>query len=298
MKKISFILVAVAAVLMASCGAKAPKASLENDVDTICYGIGVVEGGNVMRSVFADSEVGGMGIDSAYIDEFIKGLLDGANLDGSDKQKAYFAGVSMGNQMGNQVEQYLKYSIYGANADSTATVSTKDFFAGLIATLKDNSNALGKTPEEVQGLLREKVEAVKADVLSKSYGEYKKQNEEYLEKVAKEDSIQTLGEGVLYKVLVEGTGDIPTTADRVKVHYEGKTIDGNVFDSSYKHGEPIEFGVTQVIKGWTEALTHMPVGSKWVIYIPQEAAYGAQEGGLIKPFSTLIFTVELLDIVK
>ena len=122
--------------------------------------------------------------------------------------------------------------------------------------------------------------------------------EEYMKKIAKADSVQALGGGVYYKCLVQGNGAIPTLNDRVKVHYEGKTIDGSIFDSSYTRGEPIELGCSQVIKGWTDALTHMPVGSKWILYIPSEAGYGAQDQGPIKPFSTLIFTVELLDIVK
>ena len=95
-----------------------------------------------------------------------------------------------------------------------------------------------------------------------------------------------------------GTGDKPTKDQKVKVNYEGRLINGTVFDSSYKRKQPATFGVGQVIKGWTEALQMMPVGSKWELYIPQELAYGAKEQGKIPPFSCLIFTVELLDIVK
>lgn len=85
----------------------------------------------------------------------------------------------------------------------------------------------------------------------------------------------------------------------MKVHYEGRTLDGKIFDSSYKRGEPTEFRCNQVIKGWTEALTLMPVGSVWEVYIPQELAYGERQAGDdIKPFSMLIFKIELLDIVK
>ena len=95
-----------------------------------------------------------------------------------------------------------------------------------------------------------------------------------------------------------GTGEMPTDDDRVTVHYEGKLLDGTVFDSSIERGEPATFGVTQVIKGWTEALKLMPVGSKWELYIPYDLAYGSRDQGQIKPFSNLIFEVELLDIVK
>ena len=104
--------------------------------------------------------------------------------------------------------------------------------------------------------------------------------------------------GLQYKVITKGEGPVATTTDRVKVHYEGRLIDGKVFDSSYKRGQPATFGVNQVIKGWTEALTMMPAGSKWELYIPQELAYGAREQKEIPAFSCLIFTVELLEVVK
>ena len=119
-----------------------------------------------------------------------------------------------------------------------------------------------------------------------------------MDSISKKEGIKTLANGVLYEVITEGKGATPTASDRVKVHYEGKLIDGTVFDSSYERNEPAEFRCNQVIPGWTEALTHMPVGSKWIVYIPQEQAYGSSNTGNIKPFSALTFTIELQDIVK
>jgi FKBP-type peptidyl-prolyl cis-trans isomerase FklB len=110
--------------------------------------------------------------------------------------------------------------------------------------------------------------------------------------------VVTLPSGLQYEVLKAGKGAIPTAADRVKVHYHGTLVNGTVFDSSVNRGEPASFGVTQVIAGWTEALKLMPVGSKWRLYIPYDLAYGAQDRGTIKPFSNLIFDVELLEIEK
>ena len=109
----------------------------------------------------------------------------------------------------------------------------------------------------------------------------------------------TLPSGLQYEVINEGnTGTYAKATDQVQCHYEGTLIDGTEFDSSYKRKEPATFRANQVIKGWTEALTMMPVGSKWELYIPQELAYGAREtGGQIKPFSTLIFEVELIKIL-
>ena len=96
-------------------------------------------------------------------------------------------------------------------------------------------------------------------------------------------------------MLTEGTGAVPSDTSLVKVNYEGRLIDGTVFDSSYKRGEPAIFRANQVIKGWTEALCHMPAGSVWEVYIPQDQAYGEREQGDIKPFSVLIFKIELLE---
>ena len=113
---------------------------------------------------------------------------------------------------------------------------------------------------------------------------------------AEREEVTTLPSGLQYEVLTTGTGAIPTDTDRVRVHYHGTLIDGTVFDSSVERGEPTTFGVTQVIAGWTEALQLMPVGSKWRLYVPYDLAYGSQDRGEIKPFSTLIFDVELLGI--
>lgn len=127
----------------------------------------------------------------------------------------------------------------------------------------------------------------------------KAKGDAFLAENAKKKGIQKTASGLQYRVITKGKGAIPTKDDKVKVHYEGRTIDGSVFDSSIKRGEPTEFGVTQVIKGWTEALQLMPVGSKWEVFIPSDLAYGERGAGQdIKPNEALIFTIELLDIVK
>ena len=105
-----------------------------------------------------------------------------------------------------------------------------------------------------------------------------------------------LPSGLQYKVIKEGNGAMPKDTSLVTVNYEGRTIDGKVFDSSYKRNQPAEMRVNQVIKGFTEALVHMPAGSVWEVYIPQNLAYGEREAGEIKPFSTLIFKIELLKV--
>jgi FKBP-type peptidyl-prolyl cis-trans isomerase FklB len=126
----------------------------------------------------------------------------------------------------------------------------------------------------------------------------KKQGKDFLEANGKREGVITLESGMQYEIITEGKGAIPKLTDRVKVHYHGTLIDGNVFDSSVARGEPATFGVTQVISGWVEALQLMPVGSKWKLYIPSDLAYGAQGAGQqIGPHTTLIFEVELLEIV-
>ena len=119
-----------------------------------------------------------------------------------------------------------------------------------------------------------------------------------LEENAKKEGIVTLPSGLQYEVITEGNGKKPSATDRVKCHYEGTLIDGTLFDSSIKRGQPAVFGVNQVIKGWVEALQLMSEGSKWRLFIPSELGYGAQQAGeMIPPHSTLIFEVELIEVL-
>jgi FKBP-type peptidyl-prolyl cis-trans isomerase len=153
---------------------------------------------------------------------------------------------------------------------------------------KRQEEAMKKQQEEAA----KKVEAEFADV--------KAEGEKFMETNKTAEGVQTTDSGLQYIVLNEGSGEKPTETSRVKVHYHGTLIDGTVFDSSVERGEPAEFGVNQVIKGWTEGLQLMSVGSKYKFFIPQDLAYGAfpRQGGAIKPFMPLIFEVELLEIVK
>jgi FKBP-type peptidyl-prolyl cis-trans isomerase FklB len=152
--------------------------------------------------------------------------------------------------------------------------------------------------EEAQQTAQTKMQQIKAKNMEKLYGDNKVAGEKYLANYKKGKDVKELKNGVLYKVIKEGSGEIPTDTSMVKVQYEGKTIDGNVFDSSYKNGKPIQLRANQVIPGWSEALTHMPVGSVWEVVIPQDQAYAEREQGQIKPFSALIFKIELLGIEK
>jgi FKBP-type peptidyl-prolyl cis-trans isomerase FklB len=187
----------------------------------------------------------------------------------------------------------INHELFGE--DSTKTISLKNFMAGFIAGTVGKGGLM--TVDSAQAVAQEMMRVIKAKNMEKEFGPNKKAGEDFLAKNAKAEGVKVLDGGVQYKVIKEGNGPLPKDTSLVRVHYEGKTLDGKVFDSSYKRGEPANFRANQVIKGWTEALVHMPAGSIWEVYIPQELAYGErQQGADIKPFSMLIFKIELLEV--
>ena len=276
------------AAVFTSCGNGTPSANLKDDVDTLSYAVGMAQSDGLKEYL-----VQRMGVDTAYIDEFIKGLNEGATI-GDDKAKAaYIAGVQIGQQVGSQMVQGLNYEIFGN--DSTQQISSKNLIAGFVAGVTGKKQLMNLN--QARMLAEEKMHTVKAAAMEKQFGDYKKQNEKFLADNAKKPGVVTLPSGLQYKVITEGTGATPADTSLVKVNYEGKTIDGKVFDSSFKRNAPVEMRANQVIKGWTEALTHMKAGSKYEVYIPQQLAYGERaQGEQIKPFSTLVFTIELLEV--
>jgi len=150
------------------------------------------------------------------------------------------------------------------------------------------------SPEQANALVQKFFESAGERTAQKNLEE----GNAFLEKNKARAGVTTTESGLQYEVLTAGTGPMPTAADQVRVHYHGTLINGKVFDSSVDRGEPVVFGVGQVIPGWTEALQLMPVGSKWKIYLPANIAYGERgPGGDIGPNSALIFEVELLEIV-
>lgn len=169
-----------------------------------------------------------------------------------------------------------------------------DLIAGFIQSLKGDSTAMKMTPQEAQAYLQ----TYFVEAQAREAGKIKEEGDKFLTENKAKSGVITTESGLQYQVVTEGTGAKPTADDKVKVHYTGTLLDGTTFDSSVERGEPAEFGVGQVIKGWTEGLQLMPVGSKYIFWIPSELAYGERGAGQdIKPNSTLKFEVELLDIV-
>lgn len=287
MKKSTIFMMLAATAGLASCTSQGPKANMKSEVDTLSYMMGVSN-----TQGLKDYVIGRLGVDSAHMADFVKGIEQGMK-ETDAKQKAYMAGVQIGQQVSGDMFEAINNQIF--SGDSTQSLSKENFLAGFMAAVQEK----GLVSADSAGVyVRTKAEAIKEKALEAKYADYKKENEDFLASNKGKEGIQVTASGLQYKVIKEGKGEVPTKESRVKVHYKGTLIDGTQFDSSYDRKEPTTFRADQVIKGWTEALTMMPVGSKWELYIPQELAYGSREAGKIKPFSTLIFEVELLEIEK
>ena len=290
MKKLTFVAaMAIATAAFTSCGNGTPKANLKSDIDSMSYAMGITQTQGLKEYL-----VTRLNVDTTYMNDFIKGLNEGANAGDNKKKAAYYAGLQIGQQISNQMLVGINREIFGN--DSTKSISLKNLMAGFVA------GTLGKgqkmTNEQAQQVAQTKMQEIKAKVMEKEYGPNKIAGEKFMAENAKKEGVKTLDNGVQYKVIKEGNGVMPKDTSMVKVHYEGRLVDGTVFDSSYKRGEPVTLRANQVIKGFTEALVHMPVGSTWEVYIPQEMAYGDREQGQIKPFSPLVFKIELLGLGK
>lgn len=172
------------------------------------------------------------------------------------------------------------------------TLDIDDFVKGIKDVLGGEKTALTHT--EAQQVVSEHFRKLSEE----AYAKVKEEGEAFLAANKAKDGVVTLPSGLQYQVITEGTGKKPSATDRVQCHYEGTLIDGTVFDSSIRRGEPAVFGVNQVIRGWVEALQLMQEGAKWRLFIPQDMAYGANGAGeMIPPYSALIFEVELIKVL-
>lgn len=265
------------------CEAKAAPVVLASSSDTISYAAGM-SFTNGLIPYLQKSE----GVDTAYMADFVRGFQQVINSGNDPKMKAYAAGMDIAKRVQSQMLPGMEKDL----TDTPDTIVEKLLYRGFEDAL--NNDTTHYTAKKAEEVFRAKLEAnhkVK-EVKLRAAGEA------FLAENAKKEGVVTLPDGLQYKVLTAGTGAIPQRTDKVQVNYTGKLIDGTEFDSNKKHGDkPATFRADQVIKGWTEALTMMPVGSKWQIAIPYQLAYGERgAGAMIKPYSALVFDVELVGI--
>ena len=256
--------------------------------DSVSYAAGMTMTNGLMSYLLQQK------MDTTLMADFIRGFKEAVAMADDPKMKAYHIGMNIA----QQVKEHIIPGIVKEFQDTPDSIKADLFCRGFAdAMLKDSTYFKAA---DAEAYFVEKSRADKAVREEKLYGANRDAGRQFLEENAKKEGVITLPSGLQYKVLVKGEGEVPLESDRVKVHYEGRLIDGTVFDASTKHGdEPSEFTASQVIRGWSEALTMMPVGSKWQLYIPYELAYGERGAGSdIPPYSTLIFDVELIDIVR
>ena len=300
MKKTKIILMALVALLCVGAtaatkkqrkGKKAAKEVAERvdtvSVDTFSYLLGMANS-NGLKAYLSQR----MGIDTAYVEDFLKGFQQKELTEADKREKARLAGMEIREQVETQVWSNANRQI----DDSVDVLNHEQFIKGFQNGIFPVDTTFSM--DSAQSLVQKQMAYYHKVKMEKKYGANRVAGEQFLKLNAKQDSVQTTVSGLQYKVITMGTGEKPQKTDRVKVDYEGRLIDGTVFDSSYKRGKPATFPVGQVIAGWTEALCMMPVGSKWEVYVPQELGYGDREQQKIPPFSCLVFTVELHEIVK
>jgi FKBP-type peptidyl-prolyl cis-trans isomerase FklB len=287
MKKLNiFLAVAVLAVFaFSSCDNNKTKLpTLKTEIDSLNYAFGVANGDGIKNYYIKG--------DSAQ--KSIKALLDGLNEGMKGKiDKGNTELIDLGTKIGSSLKDQKKSGLMG---DSALKVDIDLIKQGLVNGLRGSKVEM--TPMEAQTYLQTTMQARQAQKMEKLYGANKTAGEKFLAENAKKPGVITTASGLQYEIMKKGTGPIPSDTSKVKVNYHGTLIDGTVFDSSVDRKEPVVFPVNGVIKGWTEILKLMPVGSKYKVYVPQQLAYGGQDRGKIKPFSTLIFEIELLSIEK
>lgn len=258
----------------ATCPSKAKSIKLANKVDSLNYAFGLLNGNDIRQYVIANDTTG------KGIATFIKNLNKGMKDKSVNPQL-----VQMGENIGKTIKEQSAEGLVGVEQLSTNFELIKQGFVNGMLEYGDWDMMAANQ------YIQNTIDDIK-------YGPVKEEGEKYLAENALKEGVVITESGLQYEVLKEGKGKRPAATDKVKVHYHGTLIDGTVFDSSVERGEPITFGLNQVIPGWTEGVQLMTVGSKYRFVIPQELAYGSRAAGQIPPYSTLIFEVELLGIEK
>lgn len=277
MKKINIIAVIIAFSFSMSAFAQSAPV-LKNRIDSLNYAFGLANGEGIKMYYLSNDST------NERFNSLMKGIEDGRK--GNSK---YPEVEGIGKNIGQSLKSQKETGLFN---EESIPVNIELIKQGLINSVLGYDQM---TAQEAESYINTTMMGLQEKKDEETYGENRRAGEAFLAENATNPGVITTESGLQYKVIKAGKGKKPESTDRVKVMYKGTLIDGTEFDSSK---EPITFGVTQVIKGWTEALQLMPVGSKWELYIPQELAYGKQNTGTIKPFSALIFEVELIDIEK
>ena len=252
--------------------------------DTLSYAAGMM-----LTEGLIPYLTGQLKVDTAYMADFVRGFNEALAAANDPREVARMAGIQIAEQVSNRMVGNMKTEF----TDTPDTIVEATLFRAFTDALTGDTTVMKQSA--ATDLFRDKQQFNKAARTEKLTAA----GRAFLAENKTKEGVITTASGLQYKVLVQGEGEVPQKTDKVKVHYEGRLIDGTVFDASSKHGtEPASFRADQVIKGWTEALTMMPVGSKWQLFIPQELAYGERAAGQIPPYSTLIFDVELVGIDK
>ena len=293
MKKIFLVAAVAASALFTACN-KSGDVTIKTDVDTIAYELGMAASPADMLPGYLVR----MGSDSTFVAEYLKGFKEGMNASVDAKSIAYEMGKQHGFSTKSQTIANVSKQVFGE--ESKEVLNADLFMAGFMDVIENNVKLYHDTIQVTQQLaqyeLQSKIQAMIEKREAVEYAANKQAGEEFLAAKAKEEGVVALSNGILYKVVKEGNknGKKPALTDKIKVAYKGMTIDGEEFDSN----EGVEFPLAAMIEGWKIALPEMTEGSKWELYIPQELAYG-KHGSMpnIKPYSALVFEVELFSVI-
>ena len=304
--KVKHIAIALlGAVVFSACSDKknnASSASLKSEADTISYTLGYL---NTVPEAMLKEGLSKMGSDSAYAQKFIEGMTDAIRAAQNKEKMAYFLGAQQGLNVYQRFVQSIEHTIYPN--DSTKHIDLQALIDGMNDAFKSecalkNEKGENMAPQEMDMLFQKIMLGIdeRNKLQDPANQEYAKANDAFMADIAKKEGVKPLGNGVFYKELKGSKGEKAAQGETLEVEYEGRLINDSIFDASSRYAQPSQFpvGVGQAVPGFDIALSNIPVGAEWEVYIPYQQGYRAQAAGQIKPFSTLIFKMKAVKKVK